>query len=192
MDSIILLHSFDSVRLSVVENIRRAQGPAGPVVVDRGRFQFSKLGKKFLDVGLSDSQVQVGNHQLAGASRGEAETGAASASSLEPVVEPLVVQTPRCRSRPRPHLSSTTTRPAAASTPTTTASSPAPGAGPGSSLGLGCRATTAGPGASSDHSTTSLPSSTTSSSACSSPSTASRPFVGLDDLIEAHINSVSH
>ena len=136
-----LQFTFNSVRLSVVKNIRRAQGSAGSVIVYRGRFQFSKLGKKFLDVCLCDSQVQVRNHQLAGASSGQTEAGSASPSSLEPVVKPLAVGTPHCRPRPGPHLSSTTTHPtsAAASAPTSS-SRTTPRTRPRTSLGCGASA----------------------------------------------------
>ena len=59
------MNTFDGVRLSVKHDIGRAERPSGSVVVNCGRPQLAELGEKFMNVGIGNTKVQVGNNKFA-------------------------------------------------------------------------------------------------------------------------------
>ncbi len=74
--------TFDGIRLSVEDDVCRAEGPPGAIIVDSSGPQVPELREELLDVGVGDAKVQVRHHQLGGASGGEhARTGEGTSHS---------------------------------------------------------------------------------------------------------------
>ena len=73
--------TLEGVGSPVEDDLGRAERPAAPVVVDRGRLQFAELWEEFLDVGVRDAEVEVGHHELGGAAGRDAARPPAAAAT---------------------------------------------------------------------------------------------------------------
>ena len=191
-------YTFHGIRLPLVQDIRCAQGPAGPVVVHRGGLELAELREELLDVGLGDPGVQVGDHQLAGPARAQADAGSGGRAPGEPVVLPPSrhVAPHRAGAGPGPH--GRAPAPASASEPPG-GGPPAPASAPGAPLAgppaaasaHGHGSPAAGPRPAPGH-LLAAPASACTTASAAATSAATGALVGLYNLIQTHINSVSH
>ena len=80
--------TLDGVTPSVVDDLRRAETPSAPVVVDGAGPEVAELAEQLADVGLRHAEVEVGDDQLPRAGVGRQ---ASDGPSGEAVVLPCAV-----------------------------------------------------------------------------------------------------
>merc|ERR550539_1735679 len=97
-NSVVLLQSFHGVASSVKRDLSGAETPSTPVVVNIGQLEAAELSEKLVDIRVGDTEVQVGDNELAGggetAPTGPHASATSSAAGPVHVVVPLSVRVP--------------------------------------------------------------------------------------------------